>query len=411
MNKKDLNLGIIGMGYVGLPLASEFAKKRNVIGFDLNKNKVLQILKKKIRFKVTTNMKLLKNCKTIIVAVPTPINKSKKPNLKLLKKACIDIGKNISRDTLVVFESTVYPGCTEEFCMPLISKLSRLKINKDIFFGYSPERINPGDKKHSLLKINKLVSGSKKQTTSRIKNLYEEILRNKVFVTDTIKIAEAAKIIENTQRDINIALINEFAMILNKLKIDTKKVIRAASTKWNFHPFHAGLVGGHCVGVDPYYLTYKSKKVGINPKVILSGRIINDKMGKYVFSQIKKISSKKKIKIKKSKVLILGFAFKENCEDIRNTKVIDIVNSFKIYNSKIDIYDPLVEKSLIYKMYNLRLINNLNKKKYYDIIINAVPHKEIRKLKFKNIRRCGKKNSIFYDVKSIYPSNLTDGRL
>ena len=362
MNKKDLNLGIIGMGYVGLPLASEFAKKRNVIGFDLNKNKVLQILKKKIRFKVTTNMKLLKNCKTIIVAVPTPINKSKNPNLKLLKKACIDIGKNISRDTLVVFESTVYPGCTEEFCMPLISKLSRLKINKDIFFGYSPERINPGDKKHSLLKINKLVSGSNKQTTSRIKNLYEEILRNKVFVTDTIKIAEAAKIIENTQRDINIALINEFAMILNKLKIDTKKVIRAASTKWNFHPFHAGLVGGHCVGVDPYYLTYKSKKVGINPKVILSGRIINDKMGKYVFSQIKKISSKKKIKIKKSKVLILGFAFKENCEDIRNTKVIDIVNSFKIYNSKIDIYDPLVEKSLIYKMYNLRLINNLNKK-------------------------------------------------
>ena len=411
MNKKDLNLGIIGMGYVGLPLASEFAKKRNVIGFDLNKNKVLQILKKKIRFKVTTNMKLLKNCKTIIVAVPTPINKSKNPNLKLLKKACIDIGKNISRDTLVVFESTVYPGCTEEFCMPLISKLSRLKINKDIFFGYSPERINPGDKKHSLLKINKLVSGSNKQTTSRIKNLYEEILRNKVFVTDTIKIAEAAKIIENTQRDINIALINEFAMILNKLKIDTKKVIRAASTKWNFHPFHAGLVGGHCIGVDPYYLTYKSKKVGINPKVILSGRIINDKMGKYVFSQIKKISSKKNIKIKKSKVLILGFAFKENCEDIRNTKVIDIVNSFKIYNSKIDIYDPLVEKSLIYKMYNLRLINNLNKKKYYDIIINAVPHKEIRKLKFKNIRSCGKKNSIFYDVKSIYPSNLTDGRL
>ena len=410
-NNNNKKLGVIGLGYVGLPLAIEFSKKREVIGFDLNKDKIKDLKKlNKLKFKICDDLSLLKNCSIIIVAVPTPINKNKNPDLYYLKRACTDIGRNIQKDTIIIFESTVYPGCTEEFCIPIIQKISKLEKNKNFFYGYSPERINPGDKFHTISKINKLVSGSNNKTTLKIKKLYQEIIKSEVYATETIKIAESAKIIENTQRDINIALINEFAIILNKLKIDTKKVIEAASTKWNFHPFNAGLVGGHCVGVDPYYLTYKSKQIGIDPKMILAGRVINDNMGKYVFSQIKKICTKKKIKLNKSKVLILGFAFKEDCEDLRNTKVIDIINSLKRFDPKIDIYDPLVDKKLLKKMYALNLINKL-KKNYYDIIINAVPHKVIRKIKFKKLLSCGKKNNVFYDVKSIYPTNLTDGRL
>ena len=403
-------LGIIGLGYVGLPLAIEFSKKRRVIAFDNDQEKISKLKKKNFFYKATHNENDLEACQIFLVTVPTPIDKFKKPDLSHLKSACEIVGRNISKNSIVVFESTVYPGCTEEFCAPIIEKKSGLIYNRDFYCGYSPERINPGDNSHTLTKINKLVSGSNKKICFELKTLYEEIIKKKIFTTETIKIAESAKVIENTQRDLNIALINEFAMILNKLNIDTKKVIEAASTKWNFHPFKAGLVGGHCVGVDPYYLTYKAKKIGINPKIILAGRSINDGMGKYIFTEVKKITSKKKIRIKNSKVLILGFAFKENCEDIRNTKVIDIIKYFKPYNSRVDIFDPLVNENLLKKMYRLNLTKKL-KKNFYDIIIYAVPHKKIRSISLKKIKNCGKKNRVIYDVKSIFPKNLTDGSL
>jgi len=412
--KKNLKnfLGIIGLGYVGLPLVMEFSRKNKVIAFDINKKKVESLNKKNKNDKITftSDEKKLQKCNIIIIAVPTPINNSKLPDLSFLKNACETVAKNLTKGTIIIFESTVYPGCTDEFCMPMIEKISKLELNKDIFYGYSPERINPGDNSHTLTKINKLVCGSNIHISKKIKKLYQGIISSKIHITDSIKIAESAKIIENTQRDLNIALINEFAVILNKLKIDTKKVIDAASTKWNFHSFRPGLVGGHCVGVDPYYLTYKAKQIGINPKVILAGRKINDNMGKYVFSEIKKISKKKKINLKKSKILILGFAFKENCEDIRNTKVIDIINCFKIYKSKIDIYDPLIDQGLLRNMYKLKKIDKL-KKNFYDIIIYSVPHKEIQSIGFKKLAQCAKKNKIFYDVKSVLPINKTDGRL
>jgi UDP-N-acetyl-D-galactosamine dehydrogenase len=405
-------LGIVGLGYVGLPLAIEFSKKKKVIAYDINKKKIQKLKKKNKSRKIiyTSDEKKIKKCNIIIVAVPTPINNLKLPDLSFLKKACITIARNLSKNTIIIFESTVYPGCTEEFCMPLIEKISKLKVNQDIFYGYSPERINPGDKSHELTKIDKLVCGSNSVISQTIKKLYKSIISKKVHITESIKIAEAAKIIENTQRDLNIALINEFAIILGKLNIDTIKVIKAASTKWNFHSFSPGLVGGHCVGVDPYYLTYKAKKIGINPKVILAGREINDNMGRYIFSEIKKISEKKNINLNKSKILILGFAFKENCDDIRNTRVIDIVNCFKHYHSKIDIYDPLIDQMLLKDMYELKKIKKL-KKNFYDIIICCVPHRKIQSIGFKRLISCAKINNVFYDVKSAFSSHKTDGRL
>ncbi len=406
------SLGVVGLGYVGLPLVLEFSKKRRIIAFDINKKKIQNLNKRNKNKKIlyTYDETKLRNCETIIVAVPTPIKNSKLPNLSFLKRACITIAKNLKKNATIIFESTVYPGCTDEFCMPLIEKISKFKLNKDIFYGYSPERTNQGDKLHTLTKINKLVCGSNRKISKKIKRLYKNIISSKIYITESIKIAESAKIIENTQRDLNIALINEFAVILNKLKIDTKKVIDAASTKWNFHAFSPGLVGGHCVGVDPYYLTYKAKSIGINPKVILAGRKTNDNMSKYIFSEIKRISKNKKINLNKSKILILGFAFKENCEDIRNTKVIDIIKCFTPYKSKIDIYDPMVDQEILKKMYKLKKINKL-KKNFYDIIIYSVPHKKIQLIGSKKLIQCAKKNKIFFDVKSALPNHMSDARL
>ncbi len=428
MNINSIKIGVLGIGYVGLPLSLSFAKKYELVAYDSNQTRIeelkknidsnLEFSKKKfIKIKkniVFTNKKNdLKNCNIYIITVPTPINRNKKPDLKFLKIANNIVGKFLNKNDIVVYESTVYPGLTEEFCIPYLEKYSKLKCkinnnlqkkNNNYFYcGYSPERINPGDKKHTFENIPKIVSGSTKSTASFLKKLYSSVIKAKVYKTDSIKIAEAAKIIENTQRDLNIALINEFSLIFNKMKIDTNSILKAASTKWNFLNFKPGLVGGHCISVDPYYLTYQSQKLGYNPKLILAGRSINDDMGKYIAN----IAKSKLNKNKKNKILIMGLSFKENCSDLRNSQVYNIFEILRKKN-KIDLYDPLVPNSEVKKKYRTNKINIL-RKKYYNLIIIAVSHDHFKKIGIKKISSLlnVRSSRMIIDVKGAFPNKYS----
>tara|TARA_X000000950_G_scaffold289296_1_gene411695 strand:- start:958 stop:2238 length:1281 start_codon:yes stop_codon:yes gene_type:complete len=421
---KQLKLAIIGLGYVGLPLALEFQKKRSVIGFDIEKKRI-QELRSGIDRNIETSSSELKNAKKLnftyllddlksancyIVTVPTPINKYKKPNLKPLLAASKIVGNYLKKKDIVIYESTVYPGCVEEQCVPVLEKISKLKFNTDFFCGYSPERINPGDKKHTVSNIKKITSGSTPYTTEIVDKLYNQIVNVGTHKAESIKIAEAAKVIENTQRDLNIALINELSIFFNKMNLDTKAILDAASSKWNFLPFKPGLVGGHCIGVDPYYLTYKAKTIGYNPKIILAGRKLNDKMGNYVASELIKAMKKKSIKIKNSKILIMGLTFKENCADIRNSGVKNVVESLKKFNCNIDLFDPWVNPKNIKKVYKINPISSLFKNKYDGIII-AVAHNKFKEIGINKISKLCKNNYIIYDLKHMFTSNKINLRL
>jgi len=421
---KNKKLAIIGLGYVGLPLAVEFGKKFKVIGFDTNKERVnllkknedinFEISKKEFISSVHLNFSNIvddiKDCNIYIITVPTPIDDRNNPDLSALKSSSETIGSILKKNDIVIYESTVYPGATEEFCVPILEKKSGLKFNIDFYCGYSPERINPGDKKHKLIDIKKVTSGSTPEIAYVVDNLYKEIIIAGTYKAESIQIAEAAKVIENTQRDLNIALINELAVIFKKMNIDTESVLKAAETKWNFIPFRPGLVGGHCIGVDPYYLTYKANAIGYKPKVILAGRRLNDNMASYLANEVSKLMTKKKIKIPKANILIMGIAFKENCPDYRNTQVIDLVKEFKKYSCNVDVHDPWVSKKLVAEEYNISLINEPMKEKY-DVIILAVAHDKFRLLSENLIRSYGKSNHILYDIKYLLKSNQSDGRL
>ena len=407
-------ISVIGLGYVGLPLFIGLSKKFNTVGFDIDKKKIFNLKKgvdetKEINLKnlnllkklnITSEITDTKNSDIFIISVPTPVTPNNVPDLSLVKNATIGISPMIKKGSIVVYESTVYPGVTEEICVPLIEKNSLLKWKKDFFVGYSPERINPGDKKHTLNKIIKVISGDTKKSLNRIAYVYNKVTNAGVYKCKTIKVAEAAKVIENTQRDLNIALINELSIIFDRMNINTQEVIDAASTKWNFNRFNPGFVGGHCIGVDPYYLTYKSQKLKYIPKIILAGRKINDEMSKYAAKKIISFS-KKKFKSNKLKILILGFSFKENCPDIRNTKILDLAKHIYKSIKKIDIFDPVINLNDA-KDLPLNFLTKKPKKNYYDLVILAVAHDYFKKKGIKNILKYGKNTSLFFDLKSVF---------
>ena len=424
MQYKDKKIGVIGLGYVGLPLAIEFGSRRSVIGFDVNKTRINQLTKgedvtleatqEEIRNAVflnfTNKLEDIKECKIYIITVPTPIDKDKKPDLTPLIKASQSVGSILKKDDIVVYESTVFPGATEEICVPILEDKSGLIFNKDFYCGYSPERINPGDKEHRITNIKKITSGSTPKVATIIDNLYKEIISAGTHKASSLKVAEAAKVIENTQRDVNIALINELALIFNKLEIDTESVLEAAGTKWNFLPFKPGLVGGHCIGVDPYYLTHKALEVGYNPEIILAGRRINDNMGYFIVDQVSKLMAKKDIKLDDANILIMGLTFKENCPDIRNTKVIDLINEFKDLNCNVDVYDPWINIEDSISEYKIHLINKPYHCKY-DAIVLAVAHDKIKEISLEDLKTYGKDNHVIYDVKYLFKADEVDGRL
>lgn len=418
-------IAVIGMGYVGLPLAVEFGKHYQTIGYDINPQRIRELEAgtdstreisaeelfeaKKLSF--TYDPEGISEANTYIVTVPTPIDRYRQPNLKPLKTACSLLGRIMAKGDIVVFESTVYPGCTEEQCVPIIESVSGLKFNQDFFVGYSPERINPGDKEHRVTNIVKVTSGSTPEIADRIDALYGSIVTAGTHKASSIKVAEAAKVIENTQRDLNIALINELSLIFNRLEIDTEEVLQAAGSKWNFLPFRPGLVGGHCISVDPYYLTHKAQEIGYQPEVILSGRRINDNMGVYVAESVVKLMTKKRIHVVGSRILVMGLAFKENCPDIRNTRVIDVVNELKGYNADIDVYDPWVNPDDALNEYGLELAADLEQERY-DAIILCVGHQQFRQLGVEKIRCLGKpQGKVIFDVKGLLPKSEVDGRL
>jgi len=413
MKKNKDKIGIIGLGYVGLPLALEFSKKNKVLGFDLDKRRISELSEGKDRNNEVINFKTkkknniefthlenkLNDCNFFIVTVPTPVNNNNSPDLKLVKKACNIVGKYIKKNSIFILESTVFPGCTEKICIPILERISKLKLNKDFYCGYSPERINPGDKKNNFKNIVKITSGSNLRTLTKINNLYKTIFKN-THQADSITIAESAKVIENIQRDLNIALVNELSIIFDKLNIDTKKVIEAAGTKWNFQKFYPGLVGGHCISVDPYYLTHVAKLNHYNPKVILAGRKINNSMKFEVIKKFLKMIKKKGINIKNAKILIMGIAFKENVSDIRNSQSLEVFKKLQEKNMNIDIYDPLIkERKIQFKKKNIYLKEKLPKKKIYDAILILTPHDKIKSISVRNILKMCKKKFILFDMK------------
>tara|TARA_B100000242_G_scaffold294089_1_gene274680 strand:+ start:10175 stop:11455 length:1281 start_codon:yes stop_codon:yes gene_type:complete len=421
---KKGKIGIIGLGYVGLPLAIEFGKIRPVVGFDINNERINDLKSNKddtsqievqnfqdAKFLSFTNLSSnISDCQIYIITIPTPIDENKNPNLKPLLSASETVGRYLQKGNVVIYESTVYPGCTEDECVPVLEKFSGLKFNEDFFCGYSPERINPGDKNHQLTSITKVTSGSNPEIANAIDNLYKEIIVAGTYLAENIRIAEAAKVIENTQRDLNIALINELAQIFNKMDIDTEAVLKAAGSKWNFLPFRPGLVGGHCIGVDPYYLTHKSIEFGYKPQVILAGRNLNDNMGKYVASMLIKAMSEKLVILSKARVLIMGMTFKENCSDIRNSRVIDIVHHLNKYKIQVDIYDPKVNPTTSIKEYGISPVLSL-KKRRYDGIILAIAHDEFKQLSIDQIRSLGKPKHLIYDLKYILKPGQADLKL
>lgn len=423
-DREHIAIAIIGLGYVGLPLAIEFGKKFKTVGFDINQLRISQLIAGLDSTMEVTQEQLLssndllfssdpsdiKRCNFYIVTVPTPIDEHKTPDLSPLEGASRTVGQVLKRGDTVIYESTVYPGATEEICVPILEKHSGLEFNVDFYCGYSPERINPGDKEHSVTTIKKVTSGSTPEVADKIDNLYKEIIIAGTYKTPSIKIAEAAKVIENTQRDINIALINELAMIFNKIGIDTEEVLKAAGTKWNFLPFRPGLVGGHCIGIDPYYLTHKAVEVGYHPEMILAGRRLNDNMGSYVVDQICKLMIKKRIHIDGSNILIMGLTFKENCPDLRNSKIKDLINGFGDFNSNVDVYDPWADKAEALREYDVELIEKPKVGKY-DAIILAVSHDQFKKIKIEKLRAYGKDEHVIYDIKCIFSQDQVDGRL
>jgi len=420
----DIKIAVIGLGYVGLPLAAEFGKHRPVIGFDINQQRInelasgvdhtLEVSKEELaqatQLSYSADMNELKGCNFFIVTVPTPIDAYKQPDLTPLVKASEAIGRVLKQGDIVVYESTVYPGATEEVCIPVLEKVSGLTFNQDFYAGYSPERINPGDKEHRVTNILKVTAGSTPEVADLVDEVYNLVITAGTHKAASIKVAEAAKVIENTQRDVNIALINELAVIFNKMGIDTEAVLQAAGTKWNFLPFRPGLVGGHCIGVDPYYLTHKAQAIGYNPEIILAGRRLNDGMGEYVTTQLIKTMIKKRIQVEGAKVLILGLSFKENCPDVRNTKVIDIVHELQEYNIDVDVYDPWVDASEAEHEYGIAPISEPNSGQY-DGIILAVAHKEFAQMGVSAIRDLGRDNHVLYDLKYLFTKDETDIRL
>ena len=424
MTPEQIKLAVIGLGYVGLPLAVEFGKKRPVVGFDIHQGRIealkqghdstLEVDDEELasakHLSYSHNLDDLKACNVFIVTVPTPIDEHKKPDLTPLVKASETIGKVLKKGDIVIYESTVYPGATEEDCVPVLEKVSGLKFNQDFFAGYSPERSNPGDKEHRVTTIRKVTSGSTPEIAEVVDKLYNEIITVGTHKASSIKVAEAAKVIENTQRDLNIALINELALIFNKMDIDTEAVLLAAGTKWNFLPFRPGLVGGHCIGVDPYYLTHKAQSIGYHPEIILAGRRLNDSMGEYVSSQLVKSLLKKRIQVDGAKILLLGLTFKENCPDLRNTKVVDIIKELKEYNIEVDVYDPWIDPKEAEHEYGITPITSLENGKY-DGVILAVAHKQFKEMGIDAIRKLGKPAHVVYDLKYLFAPEQTDLRL
>jgi len=419
-----LKIAIIGQGYVGLPLAIEFGKKFPTIGFDTNKERVEQLVEcedktleiKKDEFLLAINLNFtskleeIKDCNIYIITVPTPVDDLQRPDLSALIKASSIVGGVINQGDIIIYESTVYPGCTEEDCVPVLEEFSGLIFNSDFFVGYSPERVNPGDTQRKLVDIIKVTSGSTAEVSEKIDNLYSEIIKAGTYKAPSIRVAESAKVIENIQRDVNIAIINELAIIFNHLEIDTEEVLKAASTKWNFLPFTPGLVGGHCIGIDPYYLKFKAQSIGYNPEIISAVRHLNDGMGYYVVEQLVKCMIKKNIKVEGSNVLIMGLSFKENCPDLRNTRVVDVVKKLLTYHAKISVFDPWVSKTEAKTELNIDLINKpeLN---YYDAIIITVAHTKFKDMGIAGIEALGKKKRVIYDLKYLLPASKSDLRL
>jgi len=424
LNMRKCRIGVVGLGYVGLPLAVEFGRRFDTVGFDIKQDRIKELqagrdstlettgeeLKAAKRLSFTSDLSELKRCRVFIVTVPTPIDEYKRPDLTPLVKASETLGQVLKKGDIVIYESTVYPGCTEEVCVPILERVSGLKFNTDFFAGYSPERINPGDKQHRLPSIKKVTSGSTPEAAEFVDKLYGTIIKAGTHKASSIAVAEAAKVIENTQRDVNIALINELALIFNRLGIDTEEVLIAAGTKWNFLPFRPGLVGGHCIGVDPYYLTHKAQEIGYHPEMILAGRRLNDNMGLYVASEVIKLMTSKRIHVKGSKVLVLGLTFKENCPDLRNSKVVDVIRELQKYGIKTDVYDPWIDGAEAKHEYGLKPVTKL-KPRTYDAVVMAVAHTQFKEMGVRAIRKLCKKTHVLYDIKYVFPASQVDGRL
>ena len=421
---EEKKLAVVGLGYVGLPLAVEFGKVRSVMGFDINENRVKELksghdstleisdaeLREAKHLYLTSIPEEIAFCDIYIITVPTPIDQYKQPDFQPLIKASEMIGRMLEPGNIVIYESTVYPGAIEEVCVPVLERTSGMKFNEDFYAGYSPERVNPGDKLHRVTTITKITSGSTPEVADIVDALYQEIIVAGTHKAESIRVAEAAKVIENTQRDLNIALINELAIIFNKLDIDTEAVLKAAETKWNFLPFRPGLVGGHCIGVDPYYLTHKAQAIGYHPEIILAGRRLNDAMGSYVVSQLVKSMIKQRIHVEGARVLVMGLTFKENCPDIRNTRVIDVVTGLKEYNVSVDVYDPWAAEADVEHEYGLSLIAQPNRGEY-DGIILAVAHRQFKEMGIEMIRSFGKGQHVLYDLKHVFSAEASDLRL
>jgi len=417
-------IAVIGLGYVGLPLAVEFGKNFDTIGFDIKPNRIAELkkghdatlecstaeLRNARRLKFSANPRDLRRCSVFIITVPTPIDRYNRPDLTPLERSSATVGKLLKKGDVVVYESTVYPGCTEEICVPILEQESGLEFNRDFFVGYSPERINPGDKEHRLPSIKKVTSGSTPEVAEFVDKLYSIIVQAGTHKASSIRVAEAAKVIENTQRDVNIALINELALIFNRLGIDTEEVLLAAGSKWNFLPFRPGLVGGHCIGVDPYYLTHKAQEIGFHPEMILAGRRLNDSMASYVAGQVVKLMSSKRILVKGSRVLVMGLTFKENCPDLRNSKVADVVRELKNYGAKVDVFDPWIDPEEAEREYGIHPLKRVPVGAY-DAAVIAVSHKKFRDGGIAAVRKACKKTHVIYDIKYIFPADQVDGRL
>ena len=423
-NLTDVRIGVIGLGYVGLPLAVEFASLYPTTGLDTKASRIDELragrdstlevdpesLRAATKLSYTTDASTLRDCNVIIVTVPTPIDEHKRPDLGPLTAASRAVGQNLHPGTVVIYESTVYPGCTEEVCAPIVENLSGLTLNEGFYLGYSPERINPGDKEHTVRTICKITSGSTQEAADFVDALYQQIVTAGTHKAQSIRVAEAAKVIENTQRDVNIALVNELSHLFHRLGIDTLDVLEAAGTKWNFLPFRPGLVGGHCIGVDPYYLTHKAQAVGHLPEIILAGRRLNDGMGSYVAERVMRLMTRRRVHVVGANILVLGLAFKENCPDLRNSHVIDVVREFENFNANVDVYDPWVDPDEAQREYGVQPIST-PPERHYDAIILAVAHREFVDLGAEGIRRFGQPDCVLFDVKSTLPKNAVDGRL
>jgi UDP-N-acetyl-D-glucosamine/UDP-N-acetyl-D-galactosamine dehydrogenase len=421
---RNCRIGVVGLGYVGLPLAVEFGKRYETLGFDVSERRVAQLragrdatlevsraeLRSARHLTVTTQLRQLRRCRVFIVTVPTPIDGYKRPDLSPLTSASHSVGQVLTKGAVVIYESTVYPGCTEEVCVPILERESGLKFNRDFFVGYSPERINPGDKEHRLTTIRKVTSGSTAAAADFVDRLYASIVTAGTHRASSVRVAEAAKVIENTQRDVNIALINELALIFNRLGIDTEEVLAAAASKWNFLPFKPGLVGGHCIGVDPYYLTHKAQEIGYHPEMILAGRRLNDNMALYVAARITQLMAARRIHVKGARVLVLGITFKENCPDIRNSKVVDVIRELEKQGARVDVYDPWADAAQCRHEYGLKLIRTLRPARY-DAVVLAVAHRQFRELGARRVRRLGRRRHVLYDIKHLFPAAAVDARL